>query len=213
MNTVARQTLTVCVISMLSLMHSGCALMAPPSRPPERAVLNQLPRDFPTRARHVSRLLVLLPETAPPYDTLQMAYSTQPHEIAYFSHHEWSALPAQMIFPLLTETMEKTGYFAVVITPPYSGPYDYALRTKILELQQDFTSGVPAVRLSLRLELTEAATHEVVAAKDIDIQQPMTDKTPYAGVTAANTAISTALQQTAGFVLEKASVSETARAP
>jgi cholesterol transport system auxiliary component len=142
-----------------------------------------------------------------------MAYSTKPHEIAYFNHHEWSALPAQMLFPLLTETMEKTGYFSVVITPPYAGPYDYALRTKILELQQDFTSDTPAVLLSLRLELTDVATHQVIAANDIVVRQPMSGKSPDAGVTAANLAVSTALGQTAGFVLEKASVSETARAP
>jgi cholesterol transport system auxiliary component len=158
-------------------------------------------------------LLVLQPETAAPYDTVQMAYSTKPHEVAYFNHHEWSALPAQMLFPLLTETMEKTGYFSVVITPPYPGPYDYALRTKILELQQDFTSDTPAVLLSLRLELTDVATHQVIAANDIVVRQPMSGKTADAGVTAANLAVSTALRRTAGFVLEKASVSETARAP
>ena len=213
MKTASRLALLLGSISAFSLVTSSCALLSPPPSPPERAILSQLPSDFPTHARSSSRLLVLLPETASTYDTVQMAYTTRPHEIAYFTHFEWSAPPAQMLFPLLTETMEKTKYFSVVITPPYAGPYDYALRTTIRELLQDFTSGSPVVLLSLRLELTDMRAHQVIATTDITAQEPMVAKTPYAGVTAANKAAVTALQQAAGFVLEKASTTETARAP
>src|SRR5262249_29490783 len=149
MNKVAPQAWAASATLALSLLASSCALMAPPSSPPGRAVLNELPSDFPTRGRNSSRLLVLPPEAASSYDTEQMAYSTGPHEIAYFREHEWSAVPAAMLFPLLTETMQRTGYFAAVLTPPYAGAYEYALRTKILELRQDFTSGTPVAVLSL----------------------------------------------------------------
>lgn len=210
MRMVLRQALTVAGAWVFSLMAS-CALVTPPSSPPERATLNQLPRDAANTARSSARLLVLPLDSVPPYDTVQMAYTTRPHEIAYFSHHEWSAPPAQMLYQLLTQTMERTGYFAVVITLPPAAGYDYALRTKLLELRQDFTSAAPVVLLSLRLELTNVRERQVIGATNIAVQEPMVDRTPDAGVAAANQAAAAALQQAVGFVVSRASENETAR--
>jgi cholesterol transport system auxiliary component len=133
-----------------------------------------------------------------------MVYRDRPHQVAYFGQHEWAETPSQMLHPLVVKTLENTRYFRAVLTPPYTGRYTYALRTEILELTQDFTSQPATLLLSMRLQLTDAAAAHVIATKEISLREPMQQKTPYAGVAAANEATAKALQEVAVFVLEKA---------
>jgi hypothetical protein len=83
-----------------------------------------------------------------------MAYTSKPHEVAYYREREWVETPSQMLHPLLVRTLENTHSFSAVLVPPYAGRYTHALRTQILELIQDFTSQPPTVVLSLRVRLT-----------------------------------------------------------
>jgi len=183
---------------------AGCAFLSPPDAEPTTAVLSKMPTEVPRRNSRPITLLVFPPETSPVYDTTQMAYTLRPYEVAYFSRHEWGQTPSRMLQPLLVRTLEATGYFTAVLTPPYAGRYSYALRTEILQLTQDFTSDPAALQLSLRVQLTDNATGRLVATKEISVREPMQQKTPYAGVVAANEATAKALQQVAAFVLEKA---------
>ena len=162
-----------------------------------------MPAEVPHRDPGAVTLLVFPPVTSPLYDTTQMAYTQRPYEVAYFSRNQWGETPSRMLQPLLVRTLETTGYFSAVLTPPHAGRYGYALRTEILQLTQDFTSDPPALQLSLRLQLTDGATGRLVATKEISAREPMQQKTPYAGVVAANEATAKALQQAAQFVLEK----------
>jgi cholesterol transport system auxiliary component len=187
----------------LSLMP-GCSLLPPAAPEPRKEVLNKMPAELPQRASNGAVLLVFPPQTRPIYDTTEMAYSTQPYEIAYFSQHEWAETPAQMLQPLLVRTLQNTRFFSAVLAPPYSARYNYALRTEIRELTADFTSEPAAVRLSLRFQLSEGATDKIVAIKEVSIREPMREKTPYAGVVAGNDATAKALLELATFVLEKA---------
>lgn len=168
------------------------------------AVLTKLPSDIPRRASSAVTLLVFPPEAKAEYDTARMAYSRGPYEIDYFQHHQWGATPSQMLQPLLVRTLESTGYFKTVLTPPYTGSYSYSLRTEIVELVQDFASEPAVLRLSLRLRLSDDATSRLVAANDITVREPMQQKTPEAGVLAANDAAAKALREIARFALEKA---------
>lgn len=187
----------------LSLMP-GCSLLPPAAPEPRKEVLNKMPAELPQRASNGAVLLVFPPQTRPIYDTTEMAYSTQPYEIAYFRQHEWAETPAQMLQPLLVRTLQNTRFFSAVLGPPYSARYNYALRTEIRELTADFTSEPAAVRLSLRFQLSEGATDKIVAIKEVSIREPMREKTPYAGVVAGNDATAKALLELATFVLEKA---------
>ena len=168
------------------------------------AMLDTLPGALPERERRPLTLLVFTPEAKSMYDTTQMAYSREPHQIAYFRRHQWAEPPSRMLQPLLLKTLEATRYFSAVLTPPYAGRYSYALRTEIVELLQDFTSDPAVFRLSLRLRLSDDAVSRVVATKEIALREPMSQRTPEAGVAAANQAAAKALQQVAGFVLENA---------
>ena len=182
----------------------GCALLSPPAAQARKEVLNRMPSEVPQRASHGAVLLVFPPQTRPIYDTTQMAYTTRPYEIAYFSQHEWAETPAQMLQPLLVRTLQDTRFFGAVLAPPYPGRYSYALRTEIRELIADFTAEPATVQLSLRLQLSEGATGRIVAIKELSIREPMQQKTPYAGVVAANEAAAKALLELARFVLDKA---------
>ncbi len=179
----------------------GCSVLPSPATGATRAIITKMPASVPQRSAK-GTLLVLPPETEALYATTQMAYTTQAYQIEYFSQHEWGETPAQMLLPLLVKTLESTHAFSAVLTPPYEGRYSYALRTGITQLVQDFTVDPPVLVFSLRLQLSDGRTDRVIATRTISVRTPMQQKTPDAGVSAANDAAAKVLEETARFVLE-----------
>jgi cholesterol transport system auxiliary component len=191
------------LIALGMVMASGCALLSPEKVAVQKEILNKIPHQIPEAQAHAATLLILTPDTQPIYDTTQMAYTIRPYEVAYFRQHEWGEKPAQMIQTLLVQTFQNTHYFSAILMPPYLAGYTYALRSEILDLKQDYTSDPPMLRLAMRFRLSDGATHQVIASREIAVHEPMQEKTPYAGVIAANDAIAKVLQEVAKFVLEK----------
>jgi cholesterol transport system auxiliary component len=187
-----------------AVFFSGCTLFAPVNVDTKKNLLNTIPLDLRSERTHPATLLVLEPETTPAYATTQMAYSTQAHQIAYFTKNEWAATPSQMIQPLIVQTLQNTHYFSEVLAPPDFGRHTFGLRVEILELKQDFTSEPAMLQLAMRISLSRDATNQVVATKELSVSQPMSEKTPYAGVVAANEAMPKLLRELAAFVVEKA---------
>lgn len=183
------------------MLVSACSLFAPIENDMRVEVIDKLPTDIPQRQTNAATLLILAPNSNPVYDTVRIAYRNKPHQIEYFGRHEWGATPAQMLLPLLARTMENTGYFNAVVTPPYFGRYRYALRTEILELAQDFTVVPATLHLSVRAQLVDGTSNRIIASRTIAINEPMMQENPYAGVVATNEAAAKTLQQVAGFVL------------
>jgi hypothetical protein len=70
------------------------------------------------------------------------------------------------------------------------------------ELVQDFTSDPPVVRLALHVQLNDGVSNRLLGAREIAVRKPMRDRTPLAGVEAANLALADALRRTAAFLLE-----------
>ena len=186
------------------MLFSGCALFSPVKIDTKRNVLSDIPLDLPSETTHSATLLVLIPETMPAYATTQMAYSAQAYQISYFSKSEWAATPAQMIQPLIVKTLRNTHYFSEVLSPPYFGRHTFALHVEILELKQDFTSEPAALQLALRIYLNREATNQIIATKELSVREPMSERSPYAGVLAANEAMPKLLRELAKFVVEKA---------
>lgn len=182
---------------------SGCALFSPVNVDTRRNVLSNIPLDLPSETAHSTTLLVLTPDTARAYATTQMAYSTRPYQIAYFTRNEWAETPSQMIQPLIVQTLRSTRHFSEVLSAPYFGHPTFGLRTEILELKQDFTSEPATLRLAMRIVLSRAATNQVIATREWLLSQPMSERTPYAGVVAANEAMQKLLRELALFVVEK----------
>jgi cholesterol transport system auxiliary component len=189
------------VIACLAVI--GCTLLStPPKIVVAKAVLSEIPHDPPQRTSRGDTVLVFPPKTTPLYDTTQMAYSTRPHEVAYFSEREWGATPSQMLYPLVVRTLENTHAFRAVLTEPFAARYTYALRTEILEVIQDFESDSASLVLSLRFQLTDYGAKTVIATNEVSVREPMSERNSYAGVMAANKATAEALQQMARYVLQ-----------
>lgn len=189
------------VLGAALAMLSGCTLLSPAEVEVRREVLNKIPLELPAEKALSASLLVLAPEAQPVYDTTQIAYSTKPYEIAYFSRIEWAERPSRMIHGLLVQTLRNTHSFSPVLTPPYAGRYTHALRSEILELTQDFGSNPAVLRLAMRFSLS-GASGKVIASREISVLEPLREKTPYAGVVAANEATAKLLQELAKFVIE-----------
>jgi cholesterol transport system auxiliary component len=184
------------------LAVTGCALLSSPPKVTEKAVLTEVPHDLPQRAGGGDTVLVFPPKTTSLYDTTQMAYRTQPGQVAYFSEHEWGETPSQMLYPLVVRTLENTHAFRAVLTEPYTARYSYALRTEILELIQDFRPDSASLVLSLRFQLTDYGAKRVIATKEVSVREPMRGRNSNAGAMAANSATAEALQQMARYVLQ-----------
>ncbi|CAM2172630.1 cholesterol transport system auxiliary component [Paraburkholderia sacchari] len=189
----------LCVVSL-----TGCTVFTPVDTDTKQYALSTIPGDLPTERTHAATLLVLVPETAPAYATPRMAYTTRKYEIAYFSQNAWAETPAQMILPLIVETFRRTRYFSAVTSPPYFGRFTFLLRTEIIELEQDFTSDPAVLRLTVRFDLMRGTTNQQIAEKEFSVQEPLSERNPYAGVEAANGAVGRLLRELSTFVLKNA---------
>lgn len=190
-------------IAFAAALGAGCSLLSPPQPEPAKEVMGKLPDAIPHERRLAATLTVLPPNASPAYDTARMAYTKRPYQISYFRDHEWAEPPTQMIQKLMVRTLERTGAFRSVLTPPDITPGGYALRTEMVELVQDYTRSPPVLRLTLRIELLGPSGHSA-ASREIAVQETMREAKPYAGVVAANSALAKALQDLAYFVLEHA---------
>lgn len=189
-------------------MLAGCALLSAAKVDTQTFILNPPPRD--QRRAGVctaATLLVFPPQAEAIYDTTQMAYTVQAHQVAYFSRHEWAETPSQMLLPLLVEALQDTHCFDAVAAPS-AYHHTRALRTELVELLQDFTSQPPLLRLALRVQLSDDASGRVIASKDITLREPLSQRTAEAGVVAANKATATALQEVVMFALAATSSSK-----
>ena len=190
-------------IAAIGLLLGGCSLVSPPKPEPATAILSKVPDNVARDTGGEMTLLIVPPEVSSAYDTTQMAYSERPYQIAYYRDNVWAATPGNMIQPLLVRTLDRTGMFRAVLTTPETTHADYALRTQITELLQDYTAGVPVLRLALHVQLLDR-DGQAIADREIAKQEPMRGANSYAGVNAANDALAKALGEAAEFVMSSA---------
>lgn len=182
---------------------AGCAV--PPAAEPRivTSLLDELPRDVPHRAASALTVVVFPPQTRAALDTREMAYTVQPHQLAYYAQHQWAETPPQMLQPLLVRTLEATGAFHAVVTPPSTVAASLAMQTDIVEFVQDHAASPPVLRLVLRVRLEDPRSHGVLGTREIAIDEPMARPGPEAGVVAANAAVAKALREVARIAIEK----------
>ncbi|VVC75847.1 hypothetical protein AQUSIP_11440 [Aquicella siphonis] len=190
----------ILILAFVSL--SACSFLSP-VKPnlPDRYLINRLPAHVPVKKNRQAVILVSMPETHAIYNTTQMAYSIKPYQIAYFSQNEWAEPPVQMLQPLLVQTLQNTHSFRSVVTPPYSGHFDYVLNTQLLELKQDFTRRTPVLVMTVNAQLYKVSSQQIIAARQFNAEVMIPYGTPYGGVFAANYAASYILGQIANFCL------------
>jgi cholesterol transport system auxiliary component len=191
-------------VTLCVLAFSGCTVFSPVTTETKQYLLDNIPLDLPIGQTHPATLLVLTPEAGSIYATRQMAYTTQAHQVAYFSQNEWAETPPQMIQPLIVEALRRTRYFSDVLSPPHFGRHTFVLHTEILTLEQDFTSNPAMLQFAMRVSLSRGATNKVIATRELSAREPMQEENAAAGVAAANEAMAKLLRQLARFVVEKA---------
>ena len=147
-------------------------------------------------------LFVSPPEALRGYDTNKMHYSTEPFEVKSFAHHAWLGAPAQMIQPLLTQSLQLSGYFKAVSSGIYSDKTDYRLDSQLLMMQQNFTHKPSQLFLVMKLVLNDVSNTKLIASKIFQYRIPCSSETPYGGVLAANKAVRLFTQDAVKFVSE-----------
>jgi cholesterol transport system auxiliary component len=187
---------------MLCLLLTSC--LSPVKTPPITTyMVNTVPTDLPYQKMHPKILLIMPPQSDPFYDTTQIVYTRYPHQIAYFGRNEWAETPSEMLQSLLIETFHRTHYFMAVVTPPFLGNESYILDTEIIKFQENFIEHPALMEILLRVRLSEAGTHRIIATREFYVAEPILKVTPYQGVLAANRAAERLLRQVAVFCLEK----------
>lgn len=142
-------------------------------------------------ANHPRRvtLTVSLPDAAAGYQTQQMLYTKKPFQIEAFANNVWTSPPGDMIYPLIMQSLQRSGYFFAVTSAAYNDEAHYRLDTQLLQLQQNFLRKPSILEFSAKVVLTNLKTNEVVASRIISHNIPCLQDSPYGGVIAANKAV------------------------
>lgn len=133
-------------------------------------------------------LLVTTPEAVAGYQTDEMLYVKKPYQLEAFAKNSWTAPPADMLYPLLIQSLQGTGYFYAVATSPYTEKADYRLDTQLITLDQNFLKKPSVIHFVVKVVLTHVETNKVIASRIINETVSCPSDTPYGGVVAANQA-------------------------
>jgi cholesterol transport system auxiliary component len=198
---------------------AGCSVLKPSGSSPPRfftlgpapaGSVQQVPQPLPANA-HAPALLVLAPSAAAGFDSQRIIYIRQNQQIEYFAHNEWVDTPSRMLQGLLVEALARSGAFSAVSPASGAAGGDLRLDTAIVRLQHEFQSPPSRVRFTLRATLVEDHSRRVLAWREFDTVVPAASDDPYGGVTAANEAVQTTLQQLAAFSREAVATWKPAR--
>lgn len=190
----------------LAMLLGGCTgLRAPPGEDISFYVLDARASIKAAPARHDLVIAVGMPRTWPGFDTPQIAYVQQAHELNYYAVNRWADTPSRMLAPLLAQALEQSAGFRAVVQAPGPVPADIRLDIELVRLQQDFGMRPSRAQITLRAQLTEVRSRRVLATRLFDEAENAPSDNAYGGVIAANRALQRILDRLAEFcVLESA---------
>lgn len=146
-------------------------------------------------------LLISQPEAMAGNQTEQMHYIQKPFELGAFVHNAWVSSPSNMIYPLIIQSLQKTGYFFAVASGPYLDKADYRLDTQIIALHQNFLEKPSVIEFVAKAMLTHIEDNRVVASRIFRQRISCPTDTPYGGVMAANKATQEFTAHLSAFVI------------
>lgn len=149
-------------------------------------------------------IFIAEPEAVAGYDSQDMRYVNKPFELSSFAHNAWVEAPAQMLLPLILQSLQRSGYFYVVTSTPVSENTDYRLDTQLIELEQSFLTKPSRIDLTIKVVLTHVPDNRIVASEIISEHVNCTSDTPYGGVIAANQAVKLFTAKVTAFVIKHA---------
>lgn len=148
-------------------------------------------------------ILVAQPSAVSGYQTEQMLYIVKPFELKPFSRNAWVGPPANMLFPLILQSLQSSDYFSAVVSSPYSDKADYRLETELIELEQNFLMNPSMLQFVVKVVLSHISDNRVLASKIITEQICCPTNTPYGGVIAANQATQSFTKTLIDFVIHQ----------
>ncbi|MGC2047820.1 MAG: ABC-type transport auxiliary lipoprotein family protein [Gallionella sp.] len=183
-----------------TLLFAACSSFTAPQVASQNIyVLDAGPAIQAAQVKHDLVLAVSVPSTRSGFDTQQMAYVQQPHELNYFATSRWADTPARMLEPLIAQAMIQTESFRAVVQTAGPIPADVRLDIELVRLQQDFQTRPSRVQLTLRAQLIDARGKRLLAAQQFDELENSASDDAYGGVTAANRLVQRALGELAEF--------------
>ncbi|HHT0593818.1 TPA: ABC-type transport auxiliary lipoprotein family protein [Legionella anisa] len=191
--------LTVFLVGLCAAMLSACS-------PVKVSVKNQYQLSAYSTKQLAKKpmamaLLVTLPDAAAGYQTEQMLYIKKPYGLEPFAKNAWVNPPADMLYPLILQSLQRTNLFEAVTSNAYTLGATYRLDTQLLSLQQNFLKKPSVLEFSAKVVLTHVSDNNVLASKIITLRLPCPSDTPYGGVIAANRATQQFTANLAHFVV------------
>ncbi|WP_413933312.1 ABC-type transport auxiliary lipoprotein family protein [Nitrospira sp. BLG_1] len=200
-----------CVV--LALVTSGCISVRGGS---EAAHTYQLSLEGAQREVHAadgnSPVVQLSPPQAEPgFETPRMVYLKRPYELEYFAANQWADTPANMVAPLLAQSLSQSGIWRDVVLLPSLVPGDYRLDVYGFALQQEFFQQPSRVRVTARAQLVDLKLSMIVGMQRFEAIEPAPSENAYGGVVAANRAVAALLDQITVWLRECVGHSPTCR--
>lgn len=190
------------LIGSLSLSLVGCANLNPMPAP---VMTNYTLSEIGSVAiakTHTKKTLYIAPVLASPgYGGVDMIYTDQTYTIKHFTKNSWIAPPAQLITPLLVQSIQNTQYFNAVISGVSAINAEWQLDSQLLLLQQEFTGNTSQVHLVIRIQLFDIGQQRILATKQINIIEAAPTANPNGGAIAANHVVAKALAQISQFIV------------
>ncbi len=148
-------------------------------------------------------ILISQPEAMAGFTTEDMRYIEKPFEVSTFVHNSWVSSPGNMLYPLLMQSLQKTGYFFAVASGPYLDKADYRLDSQIITLQQNFLTKPSTMEFRIKIMLTHVSDNRVIVSRIFNENISCPIDTPYGGVIAANKASEKFTQELAKFIVKE----------
>jgi cholesterol transport system auxiliary component len=198
---------------LLALVTSGCISFRGGS---EAAHTYQLSLEGAQREVHAadgnSPVVQLSPPQAEPgFETPRMVYLKRPYELEYFAANQWADTPANMVAPLLAQSLSQSGIWRDVVLLPSLVPGDYRLDVYGFALQQEFFQQPSRVRVTARAQLVDLKLSMIVGLQRFEAVEPAPSENAYGGVVAANRAVAALLDQITVWLRECVGHSPTCR--
>lgn len=131
-------------------------------------------------------IFVNLPRATSGLATNEMLYCIKPFEINSYTHNSWVDTPAQMLLPLMIQSIQESGCFRAVASNLGSVQTDFRIDTDFITLQQNFITKPSVVNFKAEVTLTNIGADQVIASRLFNYSIPCRADTPYGGVIAAN---------------------------
>jgi cholesterol transport system auxiliary component len=188
-------------IALTALTLAGCTSSYDPPEQYELTAVSH--KQFAARPVKTT-LLVSQPIPVMAYQSADMLYISQNYQLQPFVKNSWRVPPAEMLFPLMTQSLQNTDYFAAVIPAPTFAYADWRLDSYVIQLQQDFTHQPSIVTLELNATLINNVKASVIANKRFYVQAVAPTDNPYGGVIAANNACQQLMEELSAWVVDAA---------